>query len=148
MWVLNAVIPVNFLVVPSTKLKTYTQATIVSVIITITITIIIIIIIIIEARWQLKCHRQQMRRITWVVQAIWTRPLQGGSIGLATLVYSGSVSELRPHSICTASEAAFYLASFPGWWATHTEVQEALYKETAKEKWFHWWMQWKGIKVD
>ena len=44
---LNAVIPVNFLVVPSTKLKTYTQATIVSVIITI---IIIIIIIIIEAR--------------------------------------------------------------------------------------------------
>ena len=44
---LIAVIPVNFLVVPSTKLKTYTQATIVSVIITI---IIIIIIIIIEAR--------------------------------------------------------------------------------------------------
>ena len=59
---LNEVIPVNFLVVPSTKLKTYTQAIIVLV-------ITIIIIIIIEARGQLKCHRQQMR-ITWVVQVI------------------------------------------------------------------------------
>ena len=61
---LNEVIPVNFLVVPSTKLKTYTQAIIVLVI------TIIIIIIIIEARGQLKYHRQQMRRITWVVQVI------------------------------------------------------------------------------
>ena len=60
---LNEVIPVNFLVVPSTKLKTYTQAIIVLV-------ITIIIIIIIEARGQLKYHRQQMRRITWVVQVI------------------------------------------------------------------------------
>ena len=63
---LNEVIPVNFLVVPSTKLKTYTKAIIVLVITTI---IIITIIIIIEARGQLKCHRQQMR-ITWVVQVI------------------------------------------------------------------------------